>query len=117
MLLGWSIHKAIRHVGVVRQGCGRPLLRLCLQAESIQFVAAGRSYFFLGTAPGCARIELGLRMCEARRCRGVGGTESNVHCRAALAGLICVENSAVRLCALVDLRVRASGISDYQQER
>ena len=44
----WSIHSAISHVGVIRQGCGRLLLRLCLQVESIQVFAAGRSYFFLG---------------------------------------------------------------------
>jgi len=85
--------------------------------ESNQFFAAGRSYFFLGPALRCYRIELGLRMCEAGRRRRVGGTESNVHCRTALAGTIGVENSAVRLCALEDLRVRPSGISDSERKR
>jgi hypothetical protein len=80
-------------------------------------LAAGRSYFFLGRALRCARIELGLRMCEARRGRRVDGTESNVHCGTALAGTIGVENSAARLRALVDLRVRASGISDAERKR
>jgi hypothetical protein len=116
MSLGRSIHKAIRRVGVVRQGYGGLLLlRLCLEVESIQFFAAG--YFFLGPAPRCYRIELGLRMCEARRRRRVDGTESNVQCRTALAGKIGVENSAVWLCAFVDLRVRPSGISDPERKR
>jgi len=56
-------------------------------------------------------------MCEARRRRRVGGTESNVHCRTVLAGNIGVENSAVRLCAFVDSRVRLSGISDSERKR
>jgi hypothetical protein len=116
MSLGRSIHRAIRRVGVIRQGYGGLLLlRLCLEVESIQFFAAG--YFFLGPAPRCYRIELGLRMCEARLRRRVGGTESNVQCRTALAGNIGVENSAVRLYALVDLRVRPSGISDSERKR
>jgi hypothetical protein len=85
--------------------------------EPIQFFAAGRSHFFLGPALHCYRIELGLRMCEARRRRRVGGTDSNVHCRTPLAGSIGVENSAVRLCALVDLRVRPSGFSDSERKR
>jgi hypothetical protein len=93
------------------------LFRLCLEVEPIQFFAAGRSYFFLGPALHRYRIELGLRMCEARRRRRVGGTESNVHCRTTLAGSIGIENSAVRLCALVDLRVRPSGISDSERKR
>src|SRR5450631_366927 len=106
--------RAIVRVGVVRQGCSRPFLRrLCLELESIQFFAAGRSHFFLGPLLRCCRIELGLRMCEACRRRRVGGAESNVHCRTALAGTIGVERSAVWLCALVDLRVRPGGISDY----
>ena len=49
--------------------------------------------------------------------RRVDGTESNLHYRAALAWLICVENSSVRLCALVDLRLRPSGISDSERKR
>jgi hypothetical protein len=94
------------------------LLRLFLQAEPSRVFAAGRSYFFLGPALRCDRIELGLRMCEARRRRRIDdGTESNVHYRTALAGLIGVENSAVRLCALVDLRLRPSGVSDSERKR
>ena len=93
------------------------MFRLCLEVESIQFFASGRSYFFLGPALHCYRIELGLRMCEARRRRRVGGTESNVHCRTTLAGSVGIENSAVRLCAFVDLRVRPSGISDSERKR
>ena len=93
------------------------MLRPCLELESIQVLAACRSYFFLGRALRCARIELGLRMCEARRGRRVGGTESNIHCGTALAGMIGIENSAARLWALVDLHIRASGISDSERKR
>jgi len=93
------------------------LSRLCLELESIQFFAAGRSYFFLDPVLRCCRIELGLRVCEACRRPRVGGTESNVHCRTALAGTISVESGAVWLCALVDLRVRPGGISDSERKR
>lgn len=89
----------------------------CLELESIQFFAAGRSYFFLGPLLRCYRIELGLRMREARRCRRVDGTESNVHFRTTLAGAISVESGAVWLCALVDLCVRPSGISYAERKR
>jgi hypothetical protein len=85
--------------------------------ESIQVFEAGRSHFFLGPALRRCRIELGLRTCEARRRRRIGGTESNVYYRTAFARKISVENSAVRLPALVDLHVRPHGISDSEQKR
>jgi hypothetical protein len=85
--------------------------------ESIQVFAAGGSYFFRGPALRCYRIELGLRMCEARGRRRVDGTESNVQYHTALAGLIGIENSAVRLRALVHLRLRPSGVSDSERKR